>query len=111
MTYLITEKCIKCKYTTCISVCPVDCFHEGKNMLVINPLYCINCGICVKECPIEAIIPDINLYKRIYINILNINKKYSKMWPNITHEKKKSYVTNKKKKEYNKFIKYFKENI
>jgi len=55
MTYVVTEKCIMCKYADCVEVCPVDCFYEGENMLVINPSECIDCGVCVPECPIDAI--------------------------------------------------------
>ena len=55
MTYVVTESCIKCKYTDCVDVCPVDCFHEGPNMLVIDPEECIDCTLCVPECPVEAI--------------------------------------------------------
>jgi ferredoxin len=55
MTYVVTESCIKCKYTDCVDVCPVDCFREGPNMLVIDPDECIDCTLCVPECPVEAI--------------------------------------------------------
>ena len=58
MTYAVTEACIRCKYTDCVAVCPVDCFYEGENMLVIHPDECIDCGVCEPECPAEAIIPD-----------------------------------------------------
>ena len=58
MTYLVNDKCIKCKHTTCVDVCPVDCFYEGKNMLVIKPDECIDCGVCEPECPIDAIVSD-----------------------------------------------------
>ena len=58
MTYVVTEDCIKCKFTDCVEVCPVDCFYEGENMLVINPDECIDCGVCEPECPAEAILPD-----------------------------------------------------
>ena len=58
MTYVVTEACIKCKYMDCVEVCPVDCFYEGENMLVINPNECIDCGVCEPECPAEAILPD-----------------------------------------------------
>ena len=58
MTYLVNEKCIKCKFTDCVEVCPVDCFYEGENMLVINPDECIDCGVCEPECPVDAIIAD-----------------------------------------------------
>ena len=58
MTYVVIEACIKCKYMDCVEVCPVDCFYEGENMLVINPNECIDCGVCEPECPAEAILPD-----------------------------------------------------
>ena len=58
MTFVVTENCIKCKYTDCVEVCPVDCFHEGPNFLVIDPEECIDCGACEPECPVEAILPE-----------------------------------------------------
>ena len=58
MTYVVTEVCIKCKYMDCVEVCPVDCFYEGANMLVIHPDECIDCGVCEPECPVDAIKPD-----------------------------------------------------
>src|SRR5712675_1800959 len=58
MTYVVTEACIKCKYTDCVEVCPVDCFYECENMLVIHPDECIDCGVCEPECPVDAIKPD-----------------------------------------------------
>ena len=58
MTYIVNDKCIKCKYMDCVEVCPVDCFYEGENMLVIHPDECIDCGVCEPECPVEAIRPD-----------------------------------------------------
>ncbi len=58
MTYVVNENCIKCKYMDCVEVCPVDCFYEGENMLVIHPDECIDCGVCEPECPAEAIKPD-----------------------------------------------------
>jgi ferredoxin len=84
MTYVVTDACIKCKYTDCVEVCPVDCFYEGENMLVINPSECIDCGVCEPECPAEAILPDTEdgLEK-----ILELNTKYSAEWPNITSQK------------------------
>ena len=69
MTYVVTDECVKCKYTDCVEVCPVDCFYEGEFMLVINPEECIDCGVCVPECPVDAIkeeSPD--LIKWIEIN-------------------------------------------
>ena len=58
MTYVVTENCIKCKYMDCVEVCPVDCFYEGENMLVIHPDECIDCGACVPACPVDAIYPE-----------------------------------------------------
>tara|TARA_Y100001973_G_C5086890_1_gene275347 strand:- start:337 stop:672 length:336 start_codon:yes stop_codon:yes gene_type:complete len=84
MTYLVTDNCIKCKFTDCVEVCPVDCFYVGKNMLVINPDECIDCGVCEPECPAEAILPDNNLSGDELEYWMNINTKYSNIWPNIT---------------------------
>jgi len=83
MTYIVTEECIKCKLTDCVDVCPVDCFYEGENMLVINPDECIDCGVCEPECPIEAIKPEsAELAKWI-----DINRRYAAIWPNINESK------------------------
>lgn len=84
MTFVVTEKCIKCKYTDCVEICPVDCFYEGKNMLVINPEECIDCGVCVPECPIEAIIPDTEENAGPWVEH---NQKYANLWPHITMKK------------------------
>jgi ferredoxin len=81
MTYVVTENCINCKYMDCVEVCPVDCFYEGKNMLVIHPDECIDCGVCEPECPAEAIKPDTEPGLE---NWLNLNAEYAKSWPNIT---------------------------
>jgi len=80
MAYIVTEQCIKCKYTDCVEVCPVDCFYEGENMLVINPDECIDCGVCEPECPAEAIKPESDELAKW----LEINREYSAKWPNIT---------------------------
>jgi ferredoxin len=82
MTYIVTEACIKCKYMDCVEVCPVDCFYEGENFLVINPDECIDCGVCEPECPIDAIKPDTE--DDPDGKWLEINSRYSKTWPNIT---------------------------
>jgi len=58
VTYLVKDECIKCKHMDCVEVCPVDCFYEGENFLVINPDECIDCGVCEPECPVDAIVPD-----------------------------------------------------
>ena len=84
MTYLVNDKCIKCKHTTCVDVCPVDCFYEGKNMLVIKPDECIDCGVCEPECPVDAIISDNDDKDKKW---LEINKKYADIWPNINEKK------------------------
>ena len=85
MPYVVTEVCIKCKYTDCVEVCPVDCFYEGENMLVIHPDECIDCGVCEPECPIEAIKSDTDVDAAE--TWLEINRKYSEAWPNITRKK------------------------
>jgi len=87
MTYLVTDNCIKCKHTDCVEVCPVDCFYEGENMLVINPDECIDCGVCEPECPIDAIVPDIALEDTEMDRWTEINRKYSLKWPVITKVK------------------------
>tara|TARA_Y100001954_G_C15380815_1_gene393237 strand:+ start:210 stop:554 length:345 start_codon:yes stop_codon:yes gene_type:complete len=80
MPYVVTEACIKCKYMDCCEVCPVDCFYEGENMLVINPDECIDCGVCEPECPAEAIIPDSDETTGTWVKL---NEEYSSKWPNI----------------------------
>ena len=80
MTYVVTEKCIKCKYMDCIEVCPVDCFHEGENMVVIDPQKCIDCGVCELECPINAILPETAPNTEAWVEH---NQKYSALWPNV----------------------------
>ena len=84
MTYVVTDNCIKCKYTDCVEVCPVDCFYEGENMLVINPDECIDCGVCEPECPAEAILPDTEPGLDKWIEL---NAEYAAKWPNITEKK------------------------
>jgi len=81
MTYIVTENCIKCKYLDCVEVCPVDCFYEGENMLVIHPDECIDCGVCEPECPAEAIKPDTEPGLDKW---LRINTEYADRWPNVT---------------------------
>jgi len=86
MTYLVTENCIKCKHTDCVEVCPVDCFYEGPNFLAINPDECIDCAVCVPECPVDAIVAD----NDTTINVIvwtDLNRRLSKKWPNITKKK------------------------
>jgi ferredoxin len=80
MAFVVTEACIRCKYTDCVSVCPVDCFHEGPNFLVIDPEVCIDCSVCVPECPVNAILADTELAppQRLY---LELNARYARVWP------------------------------
>ena len=106
MAYLVTENCIKCKYTDCVEVCPVDCFYEGENMLVINPDECIDCGVCEPECPAEAIVVESDETEKW----LEINKKYAEKWPNITINKGSLPDAEKHDGEEGKFDKYFSEN-
>src|SRR5215471_14635435 len=84
LTYIVNESCIKCKLMDCVEVCPVDCFYEGENMLVIHPDECIDCGVCEPECPVDAIKPDTEPGLEKW---LSINTEYAKLWPNITLKK------------------------
>jgi ferredoxin len=105
MTYVVTDGCIKCKYMDCVEVCPVDCFYEGENMLVINPSECIDCGVCEPECPAEAILPDTQsgLDKWIKLNV-----EYAALWPNITTKGDRTPAdADAFKEEGGKFEKYF----
>ena len=84
MTYIVNDKCIMCKYTDCVEVCPVDCFYEGENMLVIHPDECIDCGVCEPECPPEATLPDSEPGAEAW---LKLNAPLSEVWPNITQRR------------------------
>tara|TARA_Y100000590_G_C14825495_1_gene678089 strand:+ start:113 stop:445 length:333 start_codon:yes stop_codon:yes gene_type:complete len=106
MPYAVNDKCIKCKLTDCVAVCPVDCFYEGENMLVINPDECIDCGVCEPECPIEAIKPDVDEGMEKWVEI---NRKYSEIWPSITKAKEPPEDSDKWKDVENKYEKYFSE--
>lgn len=86
MTYVVTENCIRCKYTDCVSVCPVDAFHEGPNFLVIDPDDCIDCDVCVPECPANAIYADTDLPPG-QEQFIEINAELAKAWPVITEKK------------------------
>jgi ferredoxin len=83
MTFVVTENCIKCKYTDCVDVCPVDCFHEGPNFLAIDPDECIDCAVCVPECPADAIFAeeDVPGDQQAFIAI---NAELARQWPTIT---------------------------
>ena len=80
MTFVVTQACIKCKYTDCVSVCPVDCFHEGPNFLVINPEGCIDCGVCIPECPASAIYEEGNV-PADQRDFIEINARLAQQWP------------------------------
>jgi ferredoxin len=104
MTYVVTDACIKCKYTDCVEVCPVDCFYEGESMLVINPSECIDCGVCEPECPAEAILPDTEGGLEQW---LELNAKLSADWPNITEKKEPPADADEFKGVKGKFEQYF----
>ena len=82
MVYIVTESCINCKHKECVEVCPVDCFYEGENFVVINPHECIDCGVCEYECPVDAIVHH-GAADRSW---LDLNIKYSKLWPKVTEQ-------------------------
>ncbi len=86
MPFIVTESCIKCKYTDCVEVCPVDCFHEGPNMLVIDPDECIDCTLCEPECPVEAIMSDEDVDESMQ-NFIELNAELSREWPVINSMK------------------------
>lgn len=104
MTYVVTDACVKCKYTDCVEVCPVDCFYEGEFMLVINPEECIDCGVCVPECPIDAIKEE----SPELIDWIERAANWSKIWPNITAIKPPLPDADRYKHENNKYEKYIK---
>ncbi len=86
MTFVVTESCIKCKYTDCVEVCPVDCFHEGPNMLVIDPDECIDCTLCEPECPVTAILSADDLSEDQH-HYLDLNAELAKGWPVLNERK------------------------
>ena len=109
MTYIVKDECIKCKLTDCVDVCPVDCFYEGENMLVINPDECIDCGFCEPECPIDAIVADDDPTLKDKEKWLQINQKFSTTWPNISKKKEPMQEHEKFKDIIDKYDKYFSE--
>ncbi|MCY4238680.1 MAG: ferredoxin family protein [Rhodospirillaceae bacterium] len=106
MTYVVTEACIKCKYQDCVEVCPVDCFYEGENMLVIHPDECIDCGVCEPECPAEAILPDTEPDVEKWVEV---NRTYSEQWPNINRKGEEPNDADRWKDVANKFEEHFSE--
>lgn len=106
MTYIVTDNCIACKYTDCVEVCPVDCFYEGENMLVIHPDECIDCGVCEPECPAEAIKPDTESGLDEW---LELNRKFAAIWPNLTERRDPLPEAKELDGETGKLAKYFSE--
>ncbi|MFZ0788194.1 MAG: ferredoxin FdxA [Chromatiaceae bacterium] len=86
MAYVVTEPCIRCKYTDCATVCPVSCFHEGPNFLVIDPQECIDCDICVPECPVNAIYPEAEVPPD-QERFIALNAELARIWPMIDTKK------------------------
>lgn len=86
MTFVVTEQCIRCKFTDCVEVCPVDCFHEGPNFLVIDPEVCIDCALCVPECPVDAIYDENDLPDDMQ-DFIEINARLATEWPQISERK------------------------
>ena len=86
MAFVVAEPCINCKYTDCVDVCPVDCFHEGKNFLVIDPDECIDCGACEPECPTSAIFAEDDLPEK-WSNYKDLNAQYASDWPVISEKR------------------------
>ena len=106
MTYVVNDACIKCKFMDCVEVCPVDCFYEGDNMLVIHPDECIDCGVCEPECPVEAIHPDTDDGADKY---LEVNRKFADVWPNITRKGESPADADDWRDKENKFEEHFSE--
>ncbi len=107
MTYVVTDACIRCKYMDCVDVCPVDCFYEGANMLVIDPQTCIDCGVCVPECPVGAISSDVESGMEKWVKL---NGDYAKVWPRISEKGLPPSDADKWKETVSKYEKYFDPN-
>ena len=86
MAHIVCEPCVDCKYTDCVAVCPVDCFHEGVNFLAIDPETCIDCGLCTPECPTTAIFAEEDMPEK-WSAYVEINAKYACDWPVIDAQK------------------------
>ena len=86
MTHVVLESCIRCKYTDCVDVCPVDCFREGPNMLVIDPDECIDCAVCIPECPVNAIYAEEDLPAN-QLAFIKLNAQLAAIWPRIPAKK------------------------
>ncbi|WP_338847436.1 ferredoxin FdxA [Massilia sp. W12] len=83
MTHVVTESCIRCRYTDCVDVCPVDCFRVGPNFLAIDPDECIDCAVCVAECPVDAIYAEEDV-PGAQVQFIKLNAELSRKWPSIT---------------------------
>ena len=105
MAYVVTDDCVKCKYMDCVETCPVDCFYEGENMLVIHPDECIDCGVCEPECPAEAIQPE----DEDNLKWLEVNREFAEKWPVITTKKDAPADADEFKGVEGKFEKFFSE--
>ena len=107
MTYIVKDACVKCKYMDCVEVCPVDCFYEGENFLVIHPDECIDCALCEPECPIDAILSEDELPED-QIDFIEINAKLADVYPNISEAKEPLHDADKYKdiKEKKHFLDY-----
>ena len=86
MTFVVGDNCIKCKHTDCVEVCPVDCFYEGPNFLVIHPDECIDCALCEPECPVDAIFAEDEIPPG-QENFIELNQELAEIWPNINTKK------------------------
>jgi ferredoxin len=86
MTYVVTEPCIRCKYTDCVAVCPVEAFKEGKNFLIIDPDICVDCDLCVIECPVDAIYSEDNVPEK-WVHYKELNARFAQEWPAIFEQK------------------------
>ena len=106
MTYVVGENCIKCKLMDCVEVCPVDCFYEGENMLVIHPDECIDCGVCEPECPVDAIKPDTEPDTESWVEF---NRKYADAWPVLVTRRDPLPEAEERDGEPGKLEKYFSE--
>jgi ferredoxin len=107
MAYVVTDNCIKCKFMDCVEVCPVDCFYVGENMLVIHPDECIDCGVCVPECPAEAIFQDTDpAVEQIW---LTLNRQLAERWPNILAKGERPADADRWNGVANKLAQYFTE--
>ncbi|SHH64138.1 ferredoxin FdxA [Pollutimonas bauzanensis] len=104
MPFVVTDACIRCLYTNCVEVCPVDCFFCGEVMLVISPDKCIDCGACAPQCPVSAIVPDTDPLADKW---LPINAEFSATWPSITHKREHPPDADAYRDQPSKFERYF----